>query len=90
MRPNRFDLSGCGALPRTGRCAMIHKGIEFSFEQTALPDVWSWKYKIGHHIKSGRLKAPSRRAALRGVHQKIDRDLREIHLKSNDTFQRSG
>jgi hypothetical protein len=80
----------CGALPRTGRCAMIHKGIQFSFEPTAMPDVWSWKYQIGAHIKTGRLKALSRKAALRGVHQKIDRDLREIHLRTGSGYQRSG
>jgi hypothetical protein len=68
---------------------MIHKGIQFRFEQTATADVWSWEYQIGPHIKSGRLKAPSRKAALRGVHQKIDRDLREIHLRTGGNCQRS-
>jgi hypothetical protein len=69
---------------------MIHKGIQFNFEQTAMPEVWSWKYQIGTHTKTGRLKALSRKAALRGVHQKIDRDLREIHLRTGGVYQRSG
>jgi hypothetical protein len=65
---------------------MIHKGIQFSFEQTAMPDTWSWEYQIGRHIKSGRLKAPSRKVALRSIYQKIDRDLREIHLKAGSRY----
>jgi hypothetical protein len=72
-------------MPRTGQCKMIHKGIQFSFEQTATPDIWSWQYRIGHHIKTGRLKAPSRKLALRGVHRKIDHDLRDIHLRTSSS-----
>jgi hypothetical protein len=79
-----------GAMPRTGQCTMIHKGIQFSFEQTATPDIWSWEYRIGRHIKTGRLKAPSRKVALRGVHRKIDHDLRDIYLRTSGEYQRSG
>jgi hypothetical protein len=61
---------------------MIHKGIQFSLEQTATPEIWGWEYRIGRHIKTGRLKAASRKLALRGVHRKIDHDLRDIHLRS--------
>jgi hypothetical protein len=77
-------------MPRTGQCTMIHKGIQFSFEQTATPDIWSWEYRIGRHIKTGRLKAPSRKVALRGVHRKIDHDLRDIYLRTSGEYQRSG
>jgi hypothetical protein len=70
--------------------AMIHKGIQFSFEQTAMPDIWSWEYQIGRHTKTGRLKAASRKVALRSVYQKIDRDLREIHLKADNYHRQSG
>ena len=77
-------------MPRTGQCTpMIHKGIQFSFEQTATPDIWSWEYRIGRHIKTGRLKAPTRKVALRGVHRKIDHDLRDIYLRTSE-YQRSG
>ncbi|HWE06073.1 MAG TPA: hypothetical protein VG274_05145 [Rhizomicrobium sp.] len=51
-----------------------------------MPDTWSWEYQIGRHIKSGRLKAPSRKVALRSIYQKIDRDLREIHLKAGSRY----
>jgi hypothetical protein len=68
---------------------MIHKGIQFSFEQTATPDIWSWQYRIGHHVKTGRLKAPSRKVALRAVHRKIDHDLRDIHLRSSGEYRQS-
>jgi hypothetical protein len=92
MRPNRFGFiqTAAALMPRTGQCAMIHKGIQFRFEQTATADVWSWEYQIGPETKSGRLKAPTRKSALRSVHQKIDRDLREIHLKASADYQRSG
>src|SRR5580692_11143588 len=65
-----------------GSANMIHKGIQFSLEQTATPEIWGWEYRIGRHIKTGRLKAASRKLALRGVHRKIDHDLRDIHLRS--------
>jgi hypothetical protein len=91
MRPNRFGFIKPAALCRArGSARMIHKGIQFRFEQSATADVWSWEYQIGPETKSGRLKAPSRKAALRSVHQKIDRDLREIHLKTSADYQRSG
>ena len=61
---------------------MIHKGIQFSLEQTTTADFWSWEYRIGRQIKNGRLKAANRKLALRGVHRKIDHDLRDIHLRS--------
>ena len=64
----------------------VREGHGFvSFEQTATPDIWSWQYRIGHHIKTGRLKAPSRKLALRGVHRKIDHDLRDIHLRTSSS-----
>ena len=91
MRPNRFGLSTQRRnAVRGGKYAMIHKGIQFSFEQTAVPDVWSWEYQIDQQTKSGRVKAPSRKAALRNVHQRIDRDLREIHLRTGGECERSG
>ena len=90
LRPNRFGLSGVRRHAAHGAVqTMIHKGIQFSFEQTATPDIWSWQYRIGHHIKTGRLKAPSRKAALRGVHRKIDHDLRDIYLRTSVEYQRS-
>ena len=41
-------------------------------------------------VKTGRLKAPTRKVALRGVHRKIDHDLRDIYLRASGEYQRSG
>jgi hypothetical protein len=91
LRPNRFGFIGMRRHAAHGAVhTMIHKGIQFSFEQTATPDIWSWEYRIGRHIKTGRLKAPTRKVALRGVHRKIDHDLRDIYLRTSGEYQRSG
>ena len=78
-------------MPRTGQSAdMIHKGIQLNLEQTATPDIWSWEYRIGREVKTGRLKAASRKLALRAVHRKIDHDLRDIHLRSTSNRAECG
>ena len=78
-------------MPRTGQSAdMIHKGIQLNLEQTATSDIWSWEYRIGREVKTGRLKAASRKLALRAVHRKIDHDLRDIHLRGTVGCEQSG
>jgi hypothetical protein len=66
---------------------MVHKGVEFRIQEAAEGGVWIWEYKIGMRTADGRIKAGLRELAVRRIHQKIDRDLRELHLKalgSND------
>jgi hypothetical protein len=58
---------------------MVHKNIRFSLEQTEV-GIWCWKYTIGGEVKSGDLTVPTRKAAIRKIHQIIDRDLRIIHI----------
>lgn len=58
---------------------MVHKNIRFSLEETET-GIWGWKYMIGEEIKSGNLSVPSRKAAIRKIHQMIDRDLRIKHI----------
>jgi hypothetical protein len=58
---------------------MVHKNIRFSLEETEA-GIWSWKYALAEEIKSGDLNVPSRKAAIRKIHQMIDRDLRIRHI----------
>jgi hypothetical protein len=60
---------------------MVHKGIQFTIEEAAEVGAWIWEYKIGARTKSGRIMTGFRELAIRRVHQKIDRDLRELHLR---------
>jgi hypothetical protein len=61
---------------------MVHKGVQFRIQETAEGGVWIWEYKIGMRTEDGRVKADLRELAVRRIHQKIDRDLRELHLQS--------
>jgi hypothetical protein len=58
---------------------MVHKNIRFSLEETGA-GIWCWKYAIGEEVKSGDLTVPTRKAAIRKIHQIIDRDLRIRHI----------
>jgi hypothetical protein len=58
---------------------MVHRNIRFSLEE-AETGIWRWKYLIGEQVKSGDLRLPSRKAAIRKIHQMIDRDLRIRHI----------
>jgi hypothetical protein len=58
---------------------MVHKNIRFSLEETP-EGTWRWKYQIGEDAKAGDLNLPSRKAAIRKIHQMIDRDLRIRHI----------
>jgi hypothetical protein len=61
---------------------MVHKGIHFTIEEAAEVGAWIWEYKIGAQIKSGRIVTGFHELAIRRVRQKIDRDLRELHLRA--------
>ncbi len=58
---------------------MVHKNIRFSLEETGTGS-WSWQYMIAEEAKSGELNVPTRKAAIRKIHQMIDRDLRIRHI----------
>ena len=60
---------------------MVHRGVHFSIEEIADGGVWRWEYQIGEKTKSGRIETQLRKHAIRNVHRKIDRDLRELHLQ---------
>jgi hypothetical protein len=61
---------------------MVHKGVQFRIQEAAEPGVWMWEYTIGRRTEDGRVKADLRELAVRKIHQRIDRDLRELHLLS--------
>jgi hypothetical protein len=55
---------------------VIYKGIEFTVVTTAEPDIWEWRYQIGHKIKTGRTQTRLSALAVRRVQSKIDAALR--------------
>jgi hypothetical protein len=61
---------------------MVHKGVRFRLQEATERGVWIWEYKIGMRTEDGRIKAALRELAVRRIHQKIDHDLRELHLQS--------
>jgi hypothetical protein len=61
---------------------MVHKGVQFRVQEAAESGVWIWEYKIGMRTEDGRIRADLRELAVRRIHQRIDRDLRELHLQS--------
>jgi hypothetical protein len=64
---------------------MVHKGVQFRVQEAAEGGVWIWEYKIGMQTEDGRIRAHLRELAVRRIHQRIDRHLRELHLQSLDS-----
>ena len=61
---------------------MVHKGVQFRIQEAAKGGVSILEYKIGMRTEDGRIRADLRALAVRRIHQRIDRDLRELHLES--------
>ena len=55
---------------------MVHKGVEYSVTMAA-PGIWSWRFKIGDTVKSGRTETRIQLLAIRRVQMRIDRELRQ-------------
>jgi hypothetical protein len=55
---------------------MTYKGIDFSVASAA-PGVWKWQFRIGNRIKTGKTETNINLLAIRRVHLRIDRELRE-------------
>jgi hypothetical protein len=44
---------------------------------TAAPGVWKWQFRIGDRVKTGKTETNINLLAIRRVHLRIDRELRE-------------
>jgi hypothetical protein len=56
---------------------MIHKGVEYSVTAVA-PGVWSWQFRIGDRVVTGRTEAKLNLLAIRRVQLRIDRELKKL------------
>jgi hypothetical protein len=56
---------------------MTYKGIDYSVALTAAPGVWKWQFRIGNRVKTGKTETNINLLAIRRVHLRIDRELRE-------------
>jgi len=55
---------------------MNHKGVEFSLTRSEAPGIWTWQFRIGDLVRSGRTEARLLLLAVRRVHLRIDRELK--------------
>jgi hypothetical protein len=55
---------------------MLHRGVEFTVTMSA-PGSWSWRFRIGDTLKSGRTETRLKQLAIRRVKLRIDRELRK-------------
>jgi hypothetical protein len=55
---------------------MIRRGIEFTLVE-ARPGLWTWSFRIGETVKSGRTQTNLKGMAAHRVHQRIDLELRK-------------
>jgi hypothetical protein len=55
---------------------MVHKGVEYTVTMSA-PGIWSWQFRIGDAVKSGRTETRIRLLAIRRVQMRIDRELKK-------------
>jgi hypothetical protein len=53
---------------------MVHRGVEYGVAMAA-PGIWSWWFRIGDTVKSGRTETRIRLLAIRRVQMRIDREL---------------
>jgi hypothetical protein len=58
---------------------MLHRGVEYTVTMAA-PGVWSWRFRIGDTVKSGRTETRIRLLAMRRVQMRIDRELKKAAL----------
>ena len=56
---------------------MIYKGVEYSVTAVA-PGVWSWQFRIGDRVVTGRTEAKLNLLAIRRVQLRIDRELKKL------------
>jgi hypothetical protein len=56
---------------------MTYKGIDYTVAPTAAPGVWKWQFRIGDRVKTGKTETNINLLAIRRVHLRIDRELRE-------------
>jgi hypothetical protein len=54
---------------------MVHKGVEYTVTMSA-PGVWTWQFRIGDAVKSGRTETNMMLLAIRRVQLRIDRELK--------------
>jgi hypothetical protein len=55
---------------------MTYKGIDYTVAPAA-PGVWTWQFRIGDRVKTGKTETNLNLLAIRRVHLRIDRELRE-------------
>jgi hypothetical protein len=55
---------------------MVHKGIEYSVTLIA-PGIWTWQFRIGDEVKTGKTETKLNLLAMRRVQLRIDRELKK-------------
>ena len=55
---------------------MIYKGVEFSVTAVA-PGIWTWQFRIGDRVVSGKTEAKLNLLAIRRVQLRIDLELKK-------------
>jgi hypothetical protein len=56
---------------------MNHRGIEYMVATTATPGVWTWQFRIGEEVRSGKTETKLSLLAIRRVQLRIDRELKK-------------
>jgi hypothetical protein len=56
--------------------AGMHRGVHFSLERNTAPGYWRYAYTIHDKVRSGRVQGRLPLLAIRRVHMRIDRDMR--------------
>jgi hypothetical protein len=57
---------------------MNHRGVEFTLTMTTVPGVWTWQFRIGDEIKTGKTETRIDLLAVRRVQSRIDRELKKM------------
>ena len=57
---------------------MNHKGIEYTLTMTTVPGVWTWQFRIGNQIKTGKTETKIDLLAMRRVQARINRELKKM------------
>jgi hypothetical protein len=62
---------------------MMHRGVEYTVTPSA-PGVWTWQFRIGDAVISGKTETNIRLLAIGRVQLRIDRELKKAVTKDRD------
>jgi hypothetical protein len=62
---------------------MVHKGVDYTVALTTTPGIWTWQFRIGEKVRTGKTETRINLLAIRRVQLRIDRELKQAARDPN-------